>query len=54
MFEYFKVLLLAFEHVVDELAVHRIFDKFFLRDVSVPVTVHGISAQKIKSRLKNG
>ena len=39
------LLLLAFEHIVDELAVHRILHKFFFGDVSVPVFVHSISAR---------
>ena len=39
---------LAFEHVVDELAVHRVLDKFLFGDVTVAIFVHRVSAQKIK------
>ena len=35
---------LAFEHVVDELAVHRVLDKFLFGDVTVAIFVHRVSA----------
>ena len=38
---------LAFEHVVDELAVHRVLHKLLLRDVPVPVLVHRVPVSQV-------